>query len=286
MEFKINGTPISGENLDDAIENNFDAIATAAGVGNPAGWQLDRVYIKKIDATHGDLHIIARGGDNLIGFDPTEAAKETILPIEGDGITESEATFAKTAEFDPRDFSGKSDSFRYGIAVAVIENLIARHCKLSAEDTYSEFSVRFPNMESAYPAKFVELYRQELARHLPKPSMAAQELQVLLSDLLMDIDYKRVKDSGDSVAAYYKTRAYFARQNKITALQYYRQKAGKTQAELASEVGISARQLQGYEAKNSSLGDARRPAVMALARALGVTADNLVSGGVAQFVAL
>lgn len=68
--------------------------------------------------------------------------------------------------------------------------------------------------------------------------------------------------------------------NKITALKYYREKTGKTQQEVAYEIGISLRQYQRYEALNSTLGLTKRPIIERVAEVVGVTADDIIKDGI------
>lgn len=69
------------------------------------------------------------------------------------------------------------------------------------------------------------------------------------------------------------------KKNKITALKYYREKIGKTQQEVAYEIGISLRQYQRYEALNSTLGLTKRPIIERVAEVVCVTADDIIKDG-------
>lgn len=68
--------------------------------------------------------------------------------------------------------------------------------------------------------------------------------------------------------------------NKITALKYYREKTGKTQKEVAYEIGISIRQYQRYEAVDSTLGATKLPIIEKVAEVVGVTADDIIKDGI------
>ena len=72
---------------------------------------------------------------------------------------------------------------------------------------------------------------------------------------------------------------------KITALAYYRTKAGLTGKQLADAVGISERMIRNYEnPRGSTLGYAKFAVVQALANALNVNPDQLVNYGTAVLV--
>lgn len=62
----------------------------------------------------------------------------------------------------------------------------------------------------------------------------------------------------------------------MTNLQKYRKAAGMTQRELAVASGVSLRTLQDYEQGRKPIGQAAALTVHRIAKALGVTVENLI----------
>jgi len=62
----------------------------------------------------------------------------------------------------------------------------------------------------------------------------------------------------------------------MTNLQKYRKQAGMTQRELAVASGVSLRTLQDYEQGRKPIGQAAALTVHRIAKALGVTVENLI----------
>ncbi len=61
-------------------------------------------------------------------------------------------------------------------------------------------------------------------------------------------------------------------------LQFYRKRAGLTQAALAEKVDISFRTLQDYEQDRKPLEKAAAITVLNMARCLGCTVEDLIDG--------
>ena len=93
---------------------------------------------------------------------------------------------------------------------------------------------------------------------------------------------KRV--GGQEFLYRYKTMDYFNKEGKITALRYYREKSGKTQSEMAEEVGISLRQYQRYESVDSSLHLAKGVIIDKIAEVVGVTVSDLIDHGTVKLI--
>ena len=62
----------------------------------------------------------------------------------------------------------------------------------------------------------------------------------------------------------------------MNKLKHYRQQAGITQAELAERAGVGVRMVQHYEQGSKSLEKTAATTVLHLARALGVTVEDLI----------
>jgi Helix-turn-helix. len=87
------------------------------------------------------------------------------------------------------------------------------------------------------------------------------------------------EDTGIVYVYGHKTAYFLRRENKITALAYYRKKLNKTQDECADAIGVTLRQYQRYESTDSHLGDAKYSVVEKLANFLQVEPNMLVKNG-------
>ena len=103
----------------------------------------------------------------------------------------------------------------------------------------------------------------------------------------MDYDNKEIvndANKGIDLLASVRASKWFQDKNKITALAYYRKKAGFTGKQLAEIVGLSDRQIRNYEASDSRLCDAKNIVVENIAKALNVRPIDLVEDGVVVMV--
>lgn len=64
--------------------------------------------------------------------------------------------------------------------------------------------------------------------------------------------------------------------NKINKLSVYRAQSGITQVQLAEMSGVNERQIKRYESGSSDLGNMTLRNAVAIAKALGITAENLL----------
>ena len=274
---------ISGETPKDAVEAHFDAIGKLACIGNAAGWALERVWM---DFAHdrGYLHILAKGDDGLVSYDPTkDEPVETVVSIHG--VKEGEANWPiefelnEKAPFDP--FSEDALLGKYsmiGVLAALWDRVAENHSAKRAAECPSAITMN--RMPTAYKFKadlFLRHIREISLPSKPKDDQATKRLLARIAEL-----EARIPEASDDGEMNYwickaKTEFYFRKQGKITALAHYRKKAGKTQSEVAEEVGISLRQYQKYESvEDSHLGDAKYSVVVKIASAVGVEADDLV----------
>ena len=78
---------ISGDSLIQAVENNFQRIASAYHIGNSAGYALNGCTWNGKTAFLGgkggvELRITARGSDALVGYDPVnDIPRDTVIWI-------------------------------------------------------------------------------------------------------------------------------------------------------------------------------------------------------------
>lgn len=62
----------------------------------------------------------------------------------------------------------------------------------------------------------------------------------------------------------------------MTNLQEYRKKRNISQRQLAEQTGVNLRTLQDYEQGRKPLGQAAAATVLSIAKALGVTVEDLI----------
>lgn len=287
--YKFNGTAyaIEGENIVDAIEQNFKFIAKRFGVGNVAGYNLERVWLTPSQG-EGILHILARGDDSFIGFDPTVPAVETTVTIHSHQQEEiSDHEFCISADAPRKKFNPfndaciptDNDGYLRGVIAGLLDEVDMKHTAMHDVVPVSENTdCRFPTLRQVRPDYYIEYLRGEVARHRPKGDAATSKLLSRVSELCARMVPGGDATHGNYYLGLYATRGYFLRAGKITALAAARNAAGITQAAAAKAAGISLRQWQYYESGESNLYDARHSAVEAIAAAVSTTPDKLTDG--------
>lgn len=298
---------IEGVDLKDAIENNFQTLAKEMKIGNAAGYQLDKVAMEyKPDILGGqggvELSVIAHGSDLLVNYDPYKDepktstiwiyAKKKEVP---DGVYEFEINHASKQEVTPFDVP-KSAGQALGFYRAVCEEIASNHSRVPIKGTNftglcANIETRFPTIKIVNPHKYVELIQQEVQRTRPKEDAQTKKLVERANELallLMDYDNKEIVNgvnNGSELLSSIHAAKWFESNNKITALAYYRKKAGLTGKQLADIVGLSDRQIRNYESQNSRLADAKNIVVENLAKTLNVKQSDLVEDGIVVMVA-
>ena len=281
----------SGANLKDAIEKNFDTIASHKNIGNVAGYQLDQVYLKR-EGNDIVLHVIAHGSDSYIGkggYDPyNDEPKETTIYI--DGITEEDRNEIKDVyEFELKESKPfdifdndkiKSNEYAYGIAMGIIDEIGKNHSALPRDQITVNLNIKFPTLIRQRPIQFLAKARKYLASTKPKKDAETKKLLARIEELIAVYPVNRINNEGAEQLGYYHTKNYFYTHNKITAMQKYREAKNITINELSEIVGITARQLSSYEKPlSSSLGNAKYVVVENIAKALDVKPSDLVKNG-------
>ena len=298
---------LRGETLVDAIENGMSGLAQSSGLGNVAGIAYDSASVRWEDGILGGkggavLSITAHGSDNLVNYDPyedkpqtktvrIEAAKENV-PAEPYAFEFVEEKPEEIDVFAPID----DICNQIGYYFAICDEIALNHAKVpigsNGLQLVDKLQLEYPNSIVANPVRFIELVQQRVRRSLPKNDAETQKLLNRADELalqLLDVDVqilrKAMKDPS-SMWWHINLYVYFRQQNRITALAYYRKKAGLSGKQLADMVGISDRQLRNYERVRggSSLGDAKHIVVENLAKALNVKPKNLVKDGYAILI--
>ena len=290
---------ISGDNLISAIEDNFSSLARQFGVGNAAGYVLDRVRMEWKGGILGgkggiELCITAHGSDNLVGYDPTsDAPKDTVIWIRAsrDDLPEPyEFQINREAPPDPTPFDAvESAGAAAGYAMAIMDEIAMHHSAFPPSiPPQQQVTFKNPNALKVNPRFALERMRGIMTSCRPKQDKETSALLDRLSELFLQLaDAKTDYSAFESDALIYqlKGRGYFLARNKITALAAYRAKAGLTGKQLADAVGISERMIRNYEnPRTSTLGDAKYSVVQALADRLGVQPGQLVDHGMAVLI--
>ena len=290
---------ISGDSLVGAIEHNFSFLARKFGVGNAAGYVLDRVCMEYKDGILGgkggvELRITAHGNDNLVGYDPTsDAPKDTVIWIRAsrDDLPEPyEFQINREAPPDPTPFDAvESAGAAAGYAMAIMDEIAMHHSAFPPGiPPQQQVTFKNPNALKVNPRFALERMRGIMTSCRPKQDKETSALLDRLSELFLQLaDAKTDYSAFESDALIYqlKGRGYFLAKNKITALAAYRVKAGLTGKQLADAVGISERMIRNYEnPRTSTLGDAKYSVVQALADRLGVQPGQLVDHGMAVLI--
>lgn len=282
--YKVNGKlAISGETLKDAIEHDFDQICRIKRIGNAAGYQLDGVWAEYNESRQAvELHIVAHGSDMLVDYDPaSDPMKEYICTIDAPAddcpVRIDFELSSGERRFDPFDDACLTSPDRiYGALIGIIDETGRRHCKIPGDDVTMTVSCKFPNASTAFPLRYAEYCRAELARRRPKSDAATARLMERISQLAAKIlDHPKDRfDNGPIFKA--KTAAYFQSVGRITALEKIRTSKNMTQKQLAEAAQMSARQLQNYEkCPGSTLFSASRSVPGRLAAALGVEVSDI-----------
>lgn len=285
---------LNGESIITVVEENIKSILSIAKskLGNGAGYEIERVWLEYGDGILGGkgggiLHIVARGSDSLIGYDATEdPPKDTMLWIEGVSKEELPKAYEYpltevSSAFDPfGDASSWDSAMIFGTLRAIIDEIGNYHCLNTPDfDITEAISISYPTLTITDPKKYIELARQRMTLLRPKTDKVTTRLMLRVSELAeLFYSFNSISD-GESLS-YYRTRHYFDTAGTVTALADFRERSGKTQQQVADEVGMSRRQLQKYEAPyGTNLGEAKYSVVERLAKAVGTTTDKLVRDG-------
>ena len=275
---------IKGETLKDAIENGFGRIADELHLGNGAGYQLHQVWCEYDPARQAAvLHIIASGSDIAVNYDPTkDAPKEYTLTIKAppeDCPQRIDFDLTEKPDFDPfNDECLTSPSAIAGALLGIIDEIGQNRCKIKEDSLVTtQIMRRQPNLRIAYPLRYIELCRQELARRRPRTSNETTRLMERVSELAAKLLEIPDGQFSSEVIFHSKTATYFRTNGKITALAKIRAQKGMTQVQLAEAVNMSTRQIQNYErCPGSTLWSAAQSVHEQLAAALGVKRSDIV----------
>lgn len=289
---------IEGETVKELIEENFDLFKPVLSdeAGNAAGFSLNKAWIVRINDDVCEFHVIAHGSDNLIAYDPTkDVPKEIIfnvydIPVdEFNGIYEFE--IKENEEFNPFDDKHFDDrSAVVGILEGCLDSVAYMNGIYSSSKVPSKsVNMSFPNLKNRNLPVYVSqlMMRFSLLKNIKFREKECFDLIEKANNaltILMEKDNTPI--DGMELFYYHKTMHYFDRLNKITALKHYRKLSGKTQTEIAEFIGMSLRQYQRYESKNSSLGDANKIIVNKIAELINVKPEQLINGGLVKFVSM
>lgn len=284
---------LNDENVKSAIENNFKTIVNGH-IGNVAGYVLEEVWLEYDEEAEcigtAKLHVVASGSESLVNFDPIDnPPKEVVYTISGvdkSELPEKEYFDLKSEElFDPFDKKWLDNKgIAYGIFLGTVDFIGRNHCMVNDNCSFSLSStvnLRFSTLEKVNFPVFVSQVLKTLNQHRPKNDKQTQKLLDLVHTthtVIADVKKLTTDESTIKILYYYKTLSALDRMNKVTALFYYRNKLGKTQQQVADEIGISLRQYQRYEAVNSTLSDTKKYVIEKIASVLNVSIDKIYDG--------
>lgn len=267
--FKYEGkesNSFSGESIKELVENNFKEIAKFLTLGNHAGYELKKVWTE----TENDmayLHIIACGVDSLIGFDPSQNEPKEykiLMPgIKPEDLPEKyEFDIKEEKGFNPFEDYAIDEAAAIGALTCTVDFLCEKYTNLDPR-AYPSRAVKtaYPCLLRIDPELFISQVMKNFAYAYiieTKGNKKYFDLIEKINDMLarnaIDMKKETKIDDSELVELYYhKSRYYFRRIDKTTALKLYRKEACKTQREVADETGISLRQYQRYEATDSNL---------------------------------
>lgn len=275
--------PFEGNSVQEIIESHFSILESIIleKLGNAAGFNLDSVYAEYNPSTKtGELHVFASGSDTLLHHDSTQlVSKELIFTLPC--ITQSDLPerydfeLIEEEKFNP--YSNPSNvSAKLGILEAAVDYMAdITHQKRPAETLNSQM----PNLRRESTQVYLTRLMMMFGFLSSKEAGFTANLKDLIQRMVISLqDVTRITydKEADIILYYYKTMKYFQTVNKITALKYYREQTGKSQTEIANELGVSLRQYQRYEATNSTLPMANKLIAEKLAQILNVQPTDLV----------
>lgn len=275
-----------GETIQELIENNFTKLdgVIKRQAGNIAGYVPDTVYtIFDEKQGYAKLCVVAQGNDNLSGYDPTkDSSKEMdfqLLDLTAEDLPEPYYFEIGPQKYDPFSAANShSTAERVGVLEAAVDYLAdTTNSKRPAETLIDQMETLRRNSFQVYLARLMTLFGFLRYRKTGKN----EKFEALIQDLvisLQDVQQLTFQESGSSNIYYYKAKGFFMNMGKITALCYFRKKSGKTQTEVANELGISLRQYQRYESTNSSLGYASKEMQKKVADAVGASVKEIIEG--------
>lgn len=287
---------LSGSTLIDAIEAGIDSICKNTGIAMAAGYCLDKVWMEYqesiFEGTGGIvLHILGHGSDAALNYDPYAdppheetvwigASKEDCPLVYEFEIKED----APTKDFDPFSLEAeKNVSSIFGTVYALAEDVAKNHSKIPND--LIDYNIPETLIRMA-PIRYLIALTNRMNQCRPKSDKATLRTTERITELMdkfAEINPKTVDDSY--ISYYFRTKNYIQNNGKITAMAYYRQKAGLTQKQLADIMQISLRQITRYEQlPGSTLGTAKITVVRRLADTLKVTPDDLVDRGLVVLV--
>lgn len=301
IKYYIAGTPrldLPGDTFVQAVEDNFRAIAKQAGIGNAAGYALERVTAEYSPAADGKkggaiLTIVSTGSSSSVNYDPANDKPRTTT-VEIGGATPADLPAPYEFEinespknrnpFDDTYVMSLSDDHKWGIVWGLVDYLAANHCAEKEDRLTGQVMIRFPTMLPWRPAAFQAQVEQRLVQRRPRNHPDVARIMDRIAAIIASMTNPAASVEYGWMVTHASTMIYFDRRGKVTALKHFRDKAGLSQEAVAEAAGISRRQYIRYETGESDLGNAAAKAVDSVASALGVTPDKLLDNGMTKYV--
>ena len=272
-----------GKDFQAAIEDNFSKIREIVKkeAGNAAGYELEKVWVE-----NNVLHVMAHGSDTLLGYDPTDdPVKEICFTIEDIEIDSFEFEIKEKNQFNPFTINVNDKVAAFGVLKACVDFLAMEKYRGNRERyTFSpseKVSMHCVTLQRTNASRYIEQLMKYFAEENIERTRKNQKVFDLIEKLnaaLVDCDPATGRDGLVSFY-YHKSKYYFSRMNKTTALRSYRMAAGKTQKEMADILGIGVRQYQRYESLDSPLGNTTSLITEKIAEVLHVDFSDIVKDG-------
>lgn len=265
-------TTIDGENLIDAIENNFDSIVRFSGWSEIDG-PFHRVYME-----WNRLACHSKGGIVLY----IESNHKYTVEISADSFEcpqQVDIDSVCAAGFDPLgDSSSMTFDALYGNIRATIDYVGQNLCTVENSKSIMEhLAAQSSNVDINSPKVYVGLARKELYNRKRRES--SKELLYRIRVLIAEfIPMEEPESQRSTMLYYYKTQQALYRTYQPSPIAYYRRVVNMTQRQLADAVGVSARRIRQFENGEVSLLDCKYEFVEKIADALGVTTEMVVHG--------
>lgn len=282
---------IKGDNLDQAIEKNFDEIAKWLGLYSAGGYKLNSLEVVYDEVAFdntgaGCMTVVAEPGMASVRYHEKDHSPKTYTCwVKGDVKEELKEPIIATLVNNKTPFLPMDDSFtdnlRDDYKLGIIEALL---------DEVSSYHVGIPikMKKSTMPAsEFVELKPanlkiinpKEFVKHCLKlvnemiPNEDGQKYMDKVEKLMSQIN--EYKHTPGTLIAYHRTRYIFTMERQSKRIKYLRNKNHLTQEAAAEKTDIDIALYKEIEAGECSLVELGNKIEFSLARTFNINVDNL-----------
>lgn len=229
--------------------------------------------------------------DSLINHDTINDDLKKIITIEIHNVSDDEyyqaSNSLKMKSVEENVFDPFADDVRHDTNISVgifngcVKFLAQSYCNKRSGEGIERYMDGNYTLMLNNPKVYMTTLLQRLTATGVKKTASSSKVIELMYDIYQSVvesGFNRRLDDGTVTLYTWKTFGTLQKMNKITALLYYRKKLGKSQKEIADEIGISLRQYQRYESMNSTLHDAKMLVIEKVAQVLGVEVKDIYDG--------